>query len=1115
MTSNASALLDESFYNYSEWVEIYNPSDKSKNLSAYYLSNDPALPFLWKMPSITISARGYKVIWFDKMNTGFHASFRLRSNREMLVLTNASGTVVDSVRVEFPYQNCSFGRNPDGSSNWYYFSQSTQGGSNVSAPVYQQAPAPEFSIPGGRYAGTQSVTLSVPQAVYTIRYTLDGSEPTEASTQYTKPISISKTTALKARSFGYGMVSSPVIANTYFIKEHAFTLPVVSLSMDPDFLWDPTLGIYVEGTNGIEGYCYGAANWNQEWERNAYIEYFMPGGERIIQTGAGVKIAGACSRTAAQKSFSVSFRDKYGADNIRYPLFQSKAIDRFTSIMLRNSGNDWNRTMFHDAMMQALVIGQMDIDYNAYTPSVVYLNGEYWGILNTREKINEGYIYSNYGLNEDSIDMLELDQVVVSGSGEDYAGLIDFISSSDLSSQANYSYVTDRIDIEEYINYMIVQIYSGNTDWPGNNIKYWKSSEPGSKWRWILYDLDFGFGLYGRGAADNTLEFAAEPNGPGWPNPPWSTLLFRKLLENETFRTEFVDKFTVYIHSIYNPTRVNRIIDSLQQIIADEMPYHLNRWGGSMDSWENNVGVARQYASARPANVMGHLQEFFSLEDPHTINIRSNYHQAPFLSLNDITIHDNVWEGSYFGNRQIRIKALSDKNYRFKQWKIVNVKHEPIELVSKHSSWKYLDDNSIPLATWKNLTYNDGYWKTGNGQLGFGDGDETTILSYGNDPANKYITYYFRKKFTISDTANITGLTLDLLLDDGAVVYLNGKELKRYNMPEGYINRNTFALNSNTLETKYYHFDINDFELYPGENILAVELHQYSVTSADASFDMALGAVRTTGTSEYTSNLAELKMVVNSSMELYAEFEKIKAINNLYINEICSKNSLYADEWNEYDDWIELYNAGDDTIDLAGLFLTNDLAFPTLFGISGNVTTQTIMPPHSFKIIWADGQPEQGVVHLDFKLDNDGGQIGIAHVSQGKTYYIDSLIYPDQKSGYSYGRYIDGSDRWFLLAGMTPGSSNVYLEAETLEDLGRTIVFPNPATDILHIAFDRPVLSPLNVSFYSVVGQEVLKRVVSPGSSQASFDISSFGSGIYIVTLSNEMLTHTTKFIKK
>jgi hypothetical protein len=1116
MTANASSVLDKTYYNFSEWVEIYNPSSALKSLTGYYISDDPANPDqIWKVPNIAVPAKGFAVIWFDKMSGGNHASFRIRNTRELLLLYNKSGVIVDSVRIEFPYRNCSYGRSPDGSPAWSYFTQPTQGTSNTAVPVSSQAPDVQYNQKGGFYAGYQHIILSVPSTGYTIRYTLDGSEPTTSSPVFGTEIVLSRTTVVKARAFAAGMVPGNIVTQTYFINEHKFTIPMVSLSMNDEYLWDNTMGMYTDGTNGITGNCQSVPkNWNQDWERFCNFEYYNADGTQIINTGAGAKIAGACSRANPNKSFAISFRDKYGADDVQYPLFQSKQADRFTSLMLRNSGNDCNRTMMQDAFIQTLVIGEMDVDYQAYTPSAVYLNGEYWGILNTREKLNEGYLYSNYGLDDDSVDLLEGNQYVLAGSGEDYAELVNFINTKDISQAANYQYMKDRIDINEYMNYQIAQIYSSNTDWPGNNLKYWKPKGDGGKWRWVLYDMDFGFGLYGSPASHNTLTFALETNGPGWPNPPWSTLLFRKLITNAEFRSQFIDKFTVYIYSIYSPARVSRILDSLKQNIAAEMPYHFSRWGGSMTNWANEIEVGRNWAAQRPDYMMAYLQSYFSLGTPYKVKIASNSHRTSFVSVNDITIHDTLFEGSYFSNREIRIKALSDKNYKFKQWKLRYSNSENLSLIARNSAWSYLDNNTVPASSWKTVSFDDSAWKSGNGQLGYGDGDEATTLSYGSDANNKYITYYFRRKFTVSDPAGISNMSIDLLLDDGAVVYLNGKEIGRLNMPSGTITGSTLASSAIADENAYNNFTVSGITLLAGENVIAVELHQSSVTSTDISFDFSASTIRVSGLTEETKTTPEFTMELSSDVEYVAEFGLVDAINNLYINEICAKNTRFPDEENEYDDWIEVYNAGDDTLNLAGLYLTNDLQLPTLFRISDKAPAQTAVPPHSFKVLWADGQSEQGVLHLDFKLDKDGGEVGIAQMTANGTYYIDSLLYPGQKTDHSYGRYADGTSRWFLLSGMTPGESNIYTGFEEAEDFSLSSLYPNPADELLTVAFDRPVEKTATLIIYSMLGREEMRVPVDAGTTRKSLDISFLARGIYVVTIQNDLSTYTTKLIK-
>ncbi len=1116
MTANASSVMDVSYYNFTEWVEIYNPSGQTRSLSGYYLSNDPAYPSKWKIPNISIPANGYAVIWFDKINGGTHANFRLRSNRELILLCNSNGTVIDSVRVEFPYRNHSYGRYPDGSTTWRYFQSPSHGKANKEGFVGWRAPVPSFSHPAGRYNVAFTLSLTPSDAAFTIRYTTDGSEPVETSELYGAPFAINKTTTVKARCFAAGSVASEVVVNTYFIKEHNFTLPVVSLSLDPIYLYDNTIGIYTDGTNGITGNCASSPmNWNRDWERYGHIEYFLADGStRVVNTGAGVKIAGGCSRGSAQKSFGIYFRDKYGADNIRYPLFESKQADRFKSFMLRNSGNDFNRTMFQDAMMQALLIGEMDIDYNAYTPSVAYLNGQYWGIMNTREKITEGYFLSNYGLDEDSIDFLENERVLIAGSSADYTKLINYVNNNSLSFAAHYEWVKSRMDIEEYINYQIAQIYSANTDWPGNNIKYWKPKRAGAKWRWIIYDMDFGFGLY-TGADHNTLEFATATGISGWPNPDWSTLLFRKLLQNDEFKNRFIDKFNVYIYSIYNPVRVNRIIDSLKNIISAEIPYHFNRWGGSVSNWNNNINVSRDFAAQRPAYMMNHLQSFFGLSSPHSLKISSNLHNPSFVSVNDVVIHDTLYEGSFFGGRTLKIKALSGKNYRFKQWTMRYSSTEHATFITANSSWKYLDTGIQPASTWKNSAFDDSGWKSGRGQLGYGEDDEATILDYGGNPDNKHITYYFRKKFTVVDPAGFNKMTINLLLDDGAVIYLNGKEVARYNMPAVTVTGSTLASSAIATENIYYALTISGISLLAGENLMAVELHQNSATSTDISFDLYVSASRLTGTSENTSVNPELSLTLSSDLSLVAEFERNDVISNLFINEICTKNTLFPDDEYEYEDWIEIYNAGSDTVNLSDLYFTNDLSNPTMFRISNKIPEITKVPPQSFKLLWADGESEEGLLHLDFKLEKDGGQVGVAHTSATGIYYIDSLEYPAQKTDYSYGRYADGTKRWFMLSGMTPGKSNVYNEITDTEDLSHTRLYPNPADQVLAVDFGEVLAEPATLVIYSVLGREMLRTEFEKGMSGGPLDISLLDEGFYLVRISNGLSIHTAKIMKK
>jgi hypothetical protein len=861
----------------------------------------------------------------------------------------------------------------------------------------------------------------------------------------------------------------------------------------------------------VEGYCYGRTNWNREWERAATFEFFTPDGIKKISTDAGIKINGGCSRTFPQKSFGVYFRDKYGPDNIKYPLFNSRNKDRFKAVMLRNSGNDCNRTQLQDAIMQTLIIGQRDIDYMAYTPAALYLNGAYWGIQNIREKSSEDYLYTNYGLDSDSIDLLESFNSVVEGNNSDYTAIVSYLYSNNLVSSENYNYITSRIDLESYIDYQIAEIYFANTDWPGNNIKYWKSKKPGSKWRWLLYDTDFGFGLY-TSPDHNTLTFATETQGPDWPNPPWSTLLFRKLLGNEEFKKKFVDKFNVYIYSTFNPKRVNAVIDSLRDNIAQEMPYHFTRWGGSIGSWNYNLNADRDFGNRRPAYMMKYLAEYFGLSSPLSFSVSTNLKENERFAINDIIIHDTAFSGAGFGNRDIKVEALSGSASKFNHWELNHFSTSREELIETSSQWLYYDSAAQTSPDWKFLSFTDTSWNEGTAEFGYGDGDEVTIIDYGPDANSKYITSYFRKKFTVTDTTGTDSLIVQVLADDGAVLYLNGSEIIRINMPAGTISGTTLA-NANPIDEKaFLSFSIDKKLLLTGENLLAAEVHQVSGNSTDVSFNAKLTLTKRQELQTEIITTPEIILNLSNSVSCRAYFDKVAILQDVYINEFCAKNSILADEMGEYDDWIELYNSGEDTVNLSGLYMTNSLLSPLAFKIPAARNSETDLAPGEYKILWADGQPDQGTLHLDFNLEKSGGEIAIIQLVEGNPVILDSVLYNQQYTNYSLGRYGDGTSRWFILSAMTPGESNLYTYLPERPEENDIVIYPNPVSDFLEIRVLGPGNNILDVSIIDQLGREQFRQSMDGQGGQ--LDVSSLSPGIYMIRITGSEGMVVRKLIK-
>lgn len=596
-----------------------------------------------------------------------HTNFKINSTGETLILSDSMGTILDQINTGVIPLDISLGRQPDGTDFWYYFLQPTPGDSNNSASFTGFAPEPEFSLTGGFYFNVLNVSLTTNSTGAVIRFTTDGSEPSENSALYTTPVNIDSTTVLRARSFEPGSLPSQIVTHTFFINEPT-TLPVVSLSTDPENFWSEQTGIYVLGPNASPDFPYFGANFWEDWERTVHIEFFEPNGALGFSVDCGVKIFGGWSRGFPQKSLALYARDEYGINQFNYQLFNSKPLDSFESIILRNSGNDWNVTQFRDALISGLV-DKSGVDIQAYRPAVVYINGEYWGIHNTREKINEHFLSSNHEVDPDNIDLLENDGSVILGDASRYRQLIDFLSSHNLAVPANYDQVKSYMDIDNFINYQVTEIYCDNTDWPGNNLKFWRSQTPEGVWRWILYDTDFGFGLFDEyGYAHNTLEFATEENGPAWPNPPWSTFILRKLLENQNFRIDFINRFADLLNTCFLSSTVLDRINNIQYTIDTEMERHFAKWGGSVVEWSNNIQRLRTFANLRPAYVRLHIINKFSLGGASQLNLNVAPSESGRIRVSTVTPENNPWTGFYFQDVPIKLTAFPLSGYQFSRW---------------------------------------------------------------------------------------------------------------------------------------------------------------------------------------------------------------------------------------------------------------------------------------------------------------------------------------------------------------------------------------------------------------------------------------------------------------
>lgn len=652
---NLSAILTEG--NNVLAIQTHNISSTSSDLTM--------IPFLtFGMKVEPTGANGIAAILdFDLPN--MHTNFKLSCSGEDIILSDATGIMLDETIIPCMQTDISYGRQPDGSDNFFLFNQPTPNASNTATGFLDYSADPVIDINGGFYDNEFTFGFIDTPADETIYYTLDGSIPDENSFSYSQPVTIDSTVVVRARGLEDGKIPSQTITESFFVDIDP-TLPVISLVSDPVNLFDDDYGIYALGPNAQSTYPYYGANFWEDWERPINIQMFESDGTDAFHINAGVKIFGNYTRGLPQKSLAIYTRSQYDDSKIEYQIFPEKNIDEFDNIILRNSGNDWEWSLMRDALMTSL-LQETGLDIQDYRPSIVYINGDFWGIHNIREKLNEHYLEANHGVDKDEIDMLEDNFLIIHGDNQHYLALLNFLENNDISIPDNYEYVCTQMDMENYLNYMTAELFFANKDWPGRNVKFWREQNNDSKWKWILFDTDFGFGL-GSSFDFNMLEFALEPNGPIYPNPPWSTFLFRRLVTNDTFVQDLVNLFADRFNSIFQTDILQAKILEMSGIIAPEMPDHFVRWDHTMASWENELLVLQYFASDRPGYVKQHIMDEFNL--PGTANVYLDISPAETgnILVNTLQVEEFPWVGEYFLQNPLTLTGIDVPGWEFAGW---------------------------------------------------------------------------------------------------------------------------------------------------------------------------------------------------------------------------------------------------------------------------------------------------------------------------------------------------------------------------------------------------------------------------------------------------------------
>lgn len=624
----------------SDWVEIYNSTGSAVSLAGYGISNNPKNPAKWVFPDISIEPGEYLLLYAtgsaDKaQKKNLKLNFCISSTGEALFFFDPNGKLIDKLSAGRMRSGQSYGR--DGSDNRFYYAEPTPGAQNGKGyEGITQLPA--FSVTPGIYDDAVTVAITAGEGE-TIRYTTDCTTPNASSEVYSGELSISKNSVIRAAAFRDGYLSGDVATATYLFRSDGVNhaLPVVTLVTAPDNLWNSKTGIYATGdqfdpdaasyADTLKSATYYQAKFATEeqvdtiWEKPAAFSLFDDNGKQVFTQNVGIRIAGSFGRGRAQKGFNVIARKEYGKGSMEYPFFQNRPYTEYKAVVLRAGAQDQNRSKIRDELASGLLEGtDINILYQAYRPTVLYLNGEYWGVYFMKEKRNRFFV-AQHENTENNVDLAigKGFKQRSYGDNSDWVSLYEYATSHDLSSAEAYAYVSERMDVDSFRDYMIAEIYNGNTD--TYNFQYYRLK--GGKWKFIFYDFCWGFQSPGH----ETLAFRMGKT----PSDVCSAKLFAAMLQNKGWRDSFCRRFGELLNTAFAPERVSALIDELYGYVEPEIKREREKFNkdtfmgvkqpntnlGTYEGFQSEISKLKDFAQRRPEELKRQLQSNLGLSDSY------------------------------------------------------------------------------------------------------------------------------------------------------------------------------------------------------------------------------------------------------------------------------------------------------------------------------------------------------------------------------------------------------------------------------------------------------------------------------------------------------------------
>ena len=726
MQSNVETIMDDIKEFPDSWVELYNPTDAAINLKEYKIGTKDKVKKAWKLPDMTIEPKGHVVIYCDKEgleNNRLHTDFRLESGKDGNLYLFKGDEIVDQLvgMAKMPAPDVAYGRETDGSETWGYELKPTPGAENEGGVVDKKhiLGAPVFGKKGFVATGEAGFQLELslpegaPEGAF-ITYTTDGSEPSATSTKYNNPITISKTKVIRAKVFCEGWLSPVSTAQSYIFHPREMTLPIFSVLTDDRYLNDKEIGLFANNNSKEDKKTH-------DWRRPVNIEFFTPTSEgSIFNQLSETRIQGGQSRANDLKSMVFYANKRFDPDHKRfsYEFFpdQKPGVTEFKSFSLRDGGNDFGDLYFRDLIIQRTMGGHVDLDWQAGHSAVLYINGVYMGMLNIRERSNEDNIYSNYGGLED-IDMVEISHEQVNGQDlfieELKEGDDEFYNAfKAFYSEKGHTLVEYEqwMDVSEYLNVMVLNLFYGNIDFPGNNLVFWRPNGDDTEsglpkiWRVIVKDTDFGLGLYGRKSDYNTIDLIFNPNahpGDNWACTEPATRLFKNMMENEEIRAMFIDKCCVFMGDFMNAKGTGEIIDLIKAEALEEFVAHRDKYNAGGGWWgqpDNRSDILNKFEDAkkwlagytdqgwwgqsttylpRTDYFCQHIAQQWGLGTPVALTVNTSKKDVD-ITINGIGLSENTFDGKFFANRKLTITGTAPEGKVVTGWRLTGARNEEV-----------------------------------------------------------------------------------------------------------------------------------------------------------------------------------------------------------------------------------------------------------------------------------------------------------------------------------------------------------------------------------------------------------------------------------------------------